>query len=56
VDLRFIVTHQLLEAGLNEANVDQVGGCTFSEPAHYFSFRRDGKASGRHLSAIVPRA
>jgi copper oxidase (laccase) domain-containing protein len=42
--------------GLNEANVDQVGGCTFSNPERYFSFRRDGKVSGRHLSAIAPRA
>lgn len=56
VDLRFIVTQKLLALGLNEASVDQVGGCTWSEPERYFSFRRDGKVSGRHLSAIVPRA
>lgn len=55
VNLRFIVTQKLLTLGLNEADVDQVGGCTFSEPELYFSFRRDGKESGRHLSAIVPR-
>lgn len=56
VDLRFIVTQKLLALGLNEASIDQVGGCTWSEPERYFSFRRDGKVSGRHLSAIVPRA
>lgn len=56
VDLRFIVTHKLLALGLNEAEIDQVGGCTLLEPARYFSFRRDGKRSGRHLSVIVPRA
>lgn len=56
VNLRFIVTQKLLTLGLNEADVDHVGGCTFSEPELYFSFRRDGKESGRHLSAIVPRA
>ena len=55
VDLRFIVTQKLLALGLTEANVDQVGGCTLLEPRRYFSFRRDGKRSGRHLSAIVPR-
>lgn len=55
VDLRFIVTKKLLALGLNEASVDQVGGCTFLTPELYFSFRRDGKVSGRHLSAIVPR-
>jgi copper oxidase (laccase) domain-containing protein len=56
VDLRFIVTHKLLALGLGEACVDQVGGCTVLDAREYFSFRRDGKRSGRHLSAIVPRA
>lgn len=55
IDLRFIVTQQLLALGLSEAAVDQVNGCTVLEPERYFSFRRDGKRSGRHLSAIVPR-
>jgi YfiH family protein len=55
IDLRFIVTQQLLALGLTEADVDQVNGCTVLEPERYFSFRRDGKRSGRHLSAIVPR-
>jgi YfiH family protein len=55
VDLRFIVTQKLLALGLTEASIDQVGGCTLLEPSRYFSFRRDGKRSGRHLSAIVPR-
>lgn len=56
VDLRFIVSHKLLALGLDHEAVDQVGGCTVLEPELYFSFRRDGKRSGRHLSAIVPRA
>jgi YfiH family protein len=55
VDLRFIVTQKLFALGLTEASVDQVVGCTQLEPERYFSFRRDGKRSGRHLSAIVPR-
>ncbi len=55
VDLRFVVTQKLLGLGLNEASIDQVGGCTVLMPDRYFSFRRDGKRSGRHLSAIVPR-
>jgi YfiH family protein len=55
VDLRFIVTQKLLAHGLIEAGIDQVGGCTYRDSEHYFSFRRDGKRSGRHLSAIVPR-
>jgi YfiH family protein len=55
VDLRFIVTQQLLSLGLDSSAIDQVGGCTRLVPEQYFSFRRDGKRSGRHLSAIVPR-
>lgn len=55
VNLRFIVTQKLLRLGLSEANVDQIGGCTVLDARQYFSFRRDGKRSGRHLSAIVPR-
>jgi len=55
VDLRFIVTQQLIALGIRASDVDHVSGCTVLEPEHYFSFRRDGKRSGRHLSAIVPR-
>lgn len=55
VDLRYIVTQQLFALGLTEASVDHVNGCTVLDPARFFSFRRDGKRSGRHLSAIVPR-
>jgi YfiH family protein len=55
VDLRYIVTQQLLALGLTEASIDHVNGCTVLEPSRFFSFRRDGKRSGRHLSAIVPR-
>ncbi|HYJ11914.1 MAG TPA: polyphenol oxidase family protein [Polyangiaceae bacterium] len=55
VSLRFIVTQKLLALGLPESAIDQVGGCTSLDQARYFSFRRDGKTSGGHLSAIVPR-
>lgn len=55
VDLRKIVRAQLRSLGLSEAAIDDVPGCTYSEPQQFFSFRRDGKTSGRHLSAIVPR-
>lgn len=55
VDLRFIATQQLLALGFGAEHIDQVGGCTFLDAGRYFSFRRDGKRSGRHLSAIVPR-
>jgi polyphenol oxidase len=55
VDLRRMLRAELRSQGLREAAIDDVWGCTVSEPGRFFSFRRDGKASGRHLSAIVPR-
>lgn len=55
VDLRRIVRAQLEALGVAPAAIDDVDGCTVGEPARFFSYRRDGKHSGRHLSAIVPR-
>jgi polyphenol oxidase len=55
VDLRRMLRAELHAQGLPHAAIDDVWGCTVLEPARFFSFRRDGKASGRHLSAIVPR-
>jgi YfiH family protein len=55
VALAPIVRRQLLSEGLADAAIDEVPGCTFSEPNRFFSFRRDGKVGGRHYSAIVAR-
>ncbi|MES1177798.1 MAG: peptidoglycan editing factor PgeF [Myxococcales bacterium] len=55
VDLRRMLRAELTGLGLAESSIDDVWGCTVLDPARFFSFRRDGKASGRHLSAIVPR-
>jgi YfiH family protein len=55
VDLARIVRGKLVALGIREAAIDDVGGCTVTEAERFFSFRRDGKASGRLLSAIVPR-
>lgn len=55
VDLRCIVRAQLRAAGVHDAAIDDVGGCTVNDPDRYFSFRRDGAASGRHVAAIVAR-
>ena len=55
VDLRRMLRAELRGLGLADGSIDDVWGCTVLEPARFFSFRRDGKASGRHLSAIVPR-
>jgi YfiH family protein len=53
VNLERAVVSQLLAAGVAPANIERVPGCTFSEPARFYSFRRDGARSGRHLAAIV---
>jgi len=55
VSLVGIVRGKLAALGLRASSVDDVGGCTVTEPERFFSFRRDGKIGGRHLSAIVPR-
>jgi YfiH family protein len=55
VDLAAIAVAQLLAAGLQPMRIDRIEGCTWTEADRFFSFRRDGKLSGRHLSAIVPR-
>lgn len=53
VALASLVVAQLMAAGLAAPNLDDVPGCTRCEPERFFSFRRDGQASGRHLTAIV---
>lgn len=55
VALVSIVRAKLVSLGIDASRVDDTGGCTASEPERFFSFRRDGKVGGRHLSAIVPR-
>ncbi len=55
VDLAQVARAQLLTLGIAPEHVEHVGGCTRLDPMDYFSFRRDGRHSGRHLSAIVPR-
>lgn len=55
VSLVHIVRAKLAALGVRDEAIDDVGGCTLTEVDRFFSFRRDGKASGRLLSGIVPR-
>jgi YfiH family protein len=55
VDLAGIVSEQLIRAGLAPTAVERVEGCTYRDQLAFFSYRRDGKTSGRSLSAIVSR-
>jgi purine-nucleoside/S-methyl-5'-thioadenosine phosphorylase / adenosine deaminase len=53
VDLRVAVRHQLRNAGVDPARIEDVPGCTRHESVRFHSFRRDGKDSGRMLAVIV---
>ena len=53
VDLAAVVRAQLEARGVARAHVDDVGGCTWSEPERFFSYRRDGGRAGRHLGVVV---
>jgi hypothetical protein len=55
VDLAAILVAKLGALGIARAHVDDVAGCTRCEPERFFSYRRDGAQSGRHLCAIVSR-
>ncbi len=52
LNLRELVRLLLMQAGLREDNIDTVGGCTHSNIAMHYSYRRDGPGQGRQLSAI----
>lgn len=56
VSLSGVARSALAEFGLGDAAIDEVPGCTAGDRELFFSYRRDGARSGRHLSAIVPRA
>ncbi len=55
VDLTAILIAQLAALGVSRERIDDVAGCTRCEAQRFFSFRRDGQQSGRHLAAIVSR-
>jgi len=54
VDLRAAARAELRRAGLRDADIDDVPGCTRCDESRFFSFRRDGARAGRHLAAIAP--
>ena len=51
VDLRRAVRRQLERAGVSD--IEDVPGCTRCDEGRFFSFRRDGQRSGRHLAVIA---
>jgi YfiH family protein len=55
VDLARAASAQLAALGLPRDRIDDVGGDTFADAGRFYSHRRDGARSGRHLSVIVAR-
>ena len=55
LDLAGVNKKQLLEAGVKEENMIDAGICTCCETQSCFSFRREGRASGRMLSVMALR-
>ncbi len=52
LDLRAAVRHALGRCGIEA--IDDVPGCTVCDASQFFSYRREGEASGRHLALIAP--
>ena len=50
VDLPAIASLRLRALGVDTITVD--GGCTYSDPARFHSWRRDGKTAGRMVTGI----
>jgi YfiH family protein len=55
VDMRSAVRAQLRAAGLYDALIEDVPGCTKCDAERFFSYRRDGAKSGRHIAVIATR-
>jgi hypothetical protein len=52
LDLWELVRRHLVDEGVTEDRVDVLGRCTYAEADHFFSYRRDGAATGHQLSVI----
>ncbi len=48
LDVAQVILLQLEQFGVPPDHVERMTGCTYAEPALWFSHRRDGPATGRH--------
>jgi len=51
-DLLEINRLQLIESGIPITHIETIRACTACNPDRFFSFRRDGKTTGRHLAVV----
>jgi len=52
-DLLEINRLQLIESGIAGVHIEAIRACTACDPGRFFSFRRDGKRTGRHLAVVA---
>jgi len=55
LDLGSAVKSALIDAGLDEKNIDTLDLCTYCRKDLFYSYRRDGRPTGRQLSFIYFR-
>ncbi|OIO69147.1 MAG: peptidoglycan editing factor PgeF [Zetaproteobacteria bacterium CG12_big_fil_rev_8_21_14_0_65_55_1124] len=57
-DLTALNRLQLIQAGVRQLNIELLvegpAACTCCNARHFFSYRRDGQSSGRHLAIVAP--
>ncbi len=53
VNLKGLVFHQLLQAGISSSAIRQSDDCTQCDANRYFSYRREGRVNGTMLSGIM---
>jgi len=52
LDLAGVNRAELISEGVPEENIHQVEGCTCCDSSRFFSYRRDGARSGRHIAVV----
>ncbi len=52
LDIPAVNRAQLVNAGVNEGNIEHRNECTICTPNRYHSYRRDGKKSGRMMGVM----
>ncbi|MEX0639116.1 MAG: peptidoglycan editing factor PgeF [Balneolaceae bacterium] len=52
VDLKGVITSQLVDSGVDKNRIEVHGGCTFCDSREYYSWRREGERAGRMMALI----
>jgi hypothetical protein len=53
VDLGLCATRALVAAGVPEHRCSSIGACTSCDGRRFFSYRRDGQATGRQAALVM---